>query len=94
MENNFLVGDVYHSKRRNYKTEKIVLYSKDRVVYIDLLNEKEYTTDVNNKDYVIENSLLPIDIKDLKEDYDYLLYRYNSGIVKSKKKHWYNIIKK
>ena len=40
MEDNFYVGDIFHSKKRNSKIEKAVLYSKDRVVYIDLLNEK------------------------------------------------------
>lgn len=94
MEDNFYVGDVFHSKRRNYKTEKTVLYSKDKIIYIDLLNEKEYTTNTKNKDYVLEDSLIPTDINDFKEDYNYLLYRYNNGMVKSKKKHWYNIIKK
>ena len=39
MEDNFYVGDIFHSKKRNSKIEKAVLYSKDRVVYIDLLNE-------------------------------------------------------
>ena len=88
MEDNFYVGDIFHSKKRNGKIEKAVLYSKDKVVYIDLLNEKEYTTDTNENDYVIEDSLIP------KEDYNYLLYRYSNGMVKSKKKHWYNFNRK
>lgn len=89
MENNFYVGDVYHSKRRSTKIEKTVLYSNDKEVYIDLLNEKEYSIDQKEKDYVIEESLIPVDINDFKEDYNYLLYRYNNGMVKSKKKHWH-----
>ena len=91
---NFYVGDIFHSKKRNGKIEKAVLYSKDKVVYIDLLNEKEYTTDTNENDYVIEDSLIPTDTNDFKEDYNYLLYRYSNGMVKSKKKHWYNFNRK
>lgn len=94
MEDNFYVGDIFHSKKRNSKIEKAVLYSKDRVVYIDLLNEKEYTTDTNENDYVIEDSLIPTDTNDFKEDYNYLLYRYSNGMAKSKKKHWYNFNRK
>ena len=78
----------------NAEIEKAVLYSKDRVVYIDLLNEKEYTTDTNENDYVIEDSLIPTDTNDFKEDYNYLLYRYSNGMVKRKKKHWYNFNRK
>ena len=74
--------------------KEIVKYSKDKVVYIDLLNEKEYTTDTNENDYVIEDSLIPTDTNDFKEDYNYLLYRYSNGMVKSKKKHWYNFNRK
>lgn len=92
MENNFYVGDVYHSKKKD-KIEKTVLYSSDRVVYIDLLNEKEYTTDKSEKDYVIEESLILTDINNFREDYNYLLYRYNYGNIKSKKKHWYSFKK-
>lgn len=94
MEDNFYVGDVFHSKKRNSKIEKTVLYSKDRVVYIDLLNEREYTIDTNEKDYVIVDSLIPTDTNDFKEDYNYLLYRYSNGMVKSKKKHWYSFNRK
>ena len=94
MEDNFYVGDIFHSKKRNGKIEKAVLYSKDKVVYIDLLNEKEYTTDTNENDYVIEDSLIPTDTNYFKEDYNYLLYRYSNGMVKSKKKHWYNFNRK
>lgn len=95
MKNNFYVGDVFHSRRYNKASgiEKTVLYSKDRIVYIDLLNEREYTTDSGNKDYVIEDSLLPTDIDNFKEDYNYLLYRYTCGNIKSKKKHWYSFKK-
>ena len=63
-------------------------------MYIDLLNEREYTTDTNEKDYVIEDSLIPTDTNDFKEDYNYLLYRYSNGMVKSKKKHWYSFNRK
>ena len=66
MEDNFYVGDIFHSKKRNGKIEKAVLYSKDKVVYIDLLNEKEYTTDTNENDYVIEDSLIPTETNDFK----------------------------
>ena len=31
---------------------------------------------------------------DFKEDYNYLLYRYSNGMVKRKKKHWYNFNRK
>ena len=47
---------------------------------------KEYTTDTNENDYVIEDSLIPTDTNDFKEDYNYLLYRYSNGMVKKKKK--------
>ena len=48
----------------------------------------------NENDYVIEDSLIPTDTNDFKEDYNYLLYRYSNGMVKSKKKHWYNFNRK
>ena len=38
--------------------------------------------------------LIPTDTNDFKEDYNYLLYRYSNGMVKSKKKHWYNFNRK
>ena len=94
MEDNFYVGDIFHSKKRNGKIEKAVLYSKDKVVYIDLLNEKEYTTDTNENDYVIEDSLIPTDTNDFNEDYNYFLYRYSNGMVICKLKHWYNFNRK
>lgn len=95
MENKFYVGEVYHSKRynKNFKVEKTVLYSNDNIIYIDLLNEKEYTTNNDDKDYVIKDSLIATDINNFKKDYNYLLYRYTSGNIKRKKKHWYNFKK-
>ena len=86
--------EIYFILKKEIVKQKAVLYSKDRVVYIDLLNEKEYTTDTNENDYVIEDSLIPTDTNDFKEDYNYLLYRYSNGMVKRKKKHWYNFNRK
>lgn len=74
MENNFYVGKIYH--RRKFKfpyIEKAVLYSCDSFYYLDLIEDKWYTTDTTKKDYVIKDSIVPTEIEDYKSDYLYLL---------------------
>lgn len=86
MENNYLVGDILHKKKINkeqYK-EKQVLYNIDNNKYLDLLNDKIYTTNTKEKTYVIKESLEKIDIRDLKEDYNYLLIRHKEKPKKKK----------
>ena len=46
----------------------MVLYNSNNDNYLDLINDKMYTTDKKEKDYVIEDSLEVIDINDLTED--------------------------
>ena len=60
MGNNFYVGEIFHSKKytKPSRIEKAILYSEDSFIYIDLLNQKEYTTDNSNRDYVIKESLI------------------------------------
>ena len=77
MANNFYVGEVYH-KRKILKfnfdyREKLVLYTEDDIIYLDLLGEKAYTCDRTHNDYVIRESLIPTDVRDYKVDYMYLL---------------------
>ena len=87
MENNFYVGIVYHNKRifkGEYK-EKMVLYSEDGLSYLDLINGIVYNSDINDKDYVLKDSLIPTDIKEYKIDYMYLLSKYKKGCFVKKK---------
>ena len=63
-----------------------ILYRSQRK---DLINDINYTTDNNKKAYVLEETLVEIDIRDFREDYNYLLSRHNDK-KKTKKKHWYN----
>lgn len=88
MENNFYVGDISHKRRisKESYTEKMVLYNSNNDNYLDLINDKMYTTDKKEKDYVISSSLEIIDINDLKDDYHYLLIRHNDSHIKKKKK--------
>ena len=53
MENNFYVGDIFHKRRisRESYTEKMVLYNSNNDNYLDLINDKMYTTDKKEKDY-------------------------------------------
>lgn len=87
MENNFFVGVVFHG-RKSFKveyTEKLVLYSDDNFNYLDLINDVYYTTDENNKGYVIKESLVPTDILEYREDYLYMLSRHNDCRVSRRK---------
>lgn len=86
MVDNFYVGVVCHYKKTS---EKLVLYSDDNYNYYDLLNNKIYTTNSKNKEYVISSSIIPTDIVDYKIDYLYLLN--NHKISKKRKK--FNFIK-
>lgn len=77
MEDKYYACKVFH-KRKNLKMafeEKLVLYSNDNIHYIDLVNNKCYTTDINEKEYVIEDSIMPIDISEYNIDYRYLLVK-------------------
>ena len=55
MENNFFVGNVVHKNKKgnNLYSEKIVLYTCDNVYFIDLLTDNTYTTNSENRDYVL-----------------------------------------
>ena len=88
MENNFYVGDIFHSKKytKSSRVEKTILYSEDSLIYIDLLNQKEYTTDNNNRDYVIKESLINTDVREYKTDYNYLLMKYKSTSKRKERK--------
>ncbi len=82
MENNFYVGDIFH--RRFFKfsyIERNVLYAYDEDNYFNLISEKWYTTDSNNKDYVIKDSLIPTDINEYNSNYQYL-YEKNKAKIK------------
>ena len=97
MVNNYYIGDIHHNKtiKKDAYTEKLVLYSDDKYfqqiyfIFIFLINDINYTTDNNKKAYVLEETLVEIDIRDFREDYNYLLSRHNDK-KKTKKKHWYN----
>ena len=82
MVNNYYIGDIHHNKT-------IKKDSDDKYNYLDLINDINYTTDNNKKAYVLEETLVEIDIRDFREDYNYLLSRHNDK-KKTKKKHWYN----
>ena len=79
MVNNYYIGDIHHNKtiKKDAYTEKLVLYSEDKYNYLDLINDINYTTDNNKKAYVLEETLVEIDIRDFREDYNYLLSRHN-----------------
>ena len=88
MGNNFYVGEIFHSKKytKPSRIEKAILYSEDSLIYIDLLNQKEYTTDNNNRDYVIKESLINTDVREYKTDYNYLLMKYKSTSKRKERK--------
>ena len=87
MENNFFVGDICHSKRNKSQTyiEKVVLYSNDNFNYLDPISGKWYTTNDNEKNYVISNSIIPTNINDYRENYIYLLSKYTDKMTKKKR---------
>lgn len=88
MENNFYVGIICHFKKISKYSwhEKVILYSEDNLKYIDLINFRSYCTEENiarREDYVVKDSLLPVDITDYNIDYIYLLNKYKqNGITK------------
>ena len=88
MENNFYVGVVYHGKRifKNEYREKLVLYSENSFVFLDLLNGITYGIDGSGKDYVLKDSIISTDINEYKIDYKYLLSRYKCGVLTRKRK--------
>lgn len=81
MENNFFVGNVVHKNKKgnNLYSEKIVLYTCDNVYFIDLLTDNTYTTNSENRDYVVYDSLIPTNSEEFRIDYDYLLIKHNNG---------------
>mgnify|MGYP000055582507 FL=1 len=81
MENNFFVGNVVHKNKKgnNLYNEKIVLYTCDNVYFIDLLTDNTYTTNSENRDYVVYDSLVPTNSEEFRIDYDYLLIKHNDG---------------
>ena len=87
MENNFFVGIVIHKKKfiKYEYTEKLVLYSDDKYNYIDLLNDKVYTVNEEELEYVIKDSLISTNPLEYKEDYLYLLSRYKSKTISRRK---------
>lgn len=86
MENNFYVGIVFHKKKifKSSYSEKIVLYSEDNTYYVDLINNNIYTTNCNEKDFVLPESIFRTDISDYRVDYKYLLNKYKNTKVKIK----------
>lgn len=81
MENNFYVGIIHHKKRiiRPEYNEKVVLYKLSNERYLDLIKDIEYTTNINEKDYVIEETLIITDITQYRENYLYLLSKHNNN---------------
>ena len=77
------------SKELNIEDVNYSMLPNDKYNYLDLINDINYTTDNNKKAYVLEETLVEIDIRDFREDYNYLLSRHNDK-KKTKKKHWYN----
>ena len=82
MENNFFVGVVVLRRRKSNSLtrEKLVLYSRNDIDYIDLLNNNRYVSEESantREDYVIKSSLIKVDVSDYRTDYYYLLSRYN-----------------
>lgn len=82
MENNFFVGVVVHRRRKSNSLtrEKLVLYSRNDIDYIDLLNNNRYVSEESantREDYVIKSSLIKVDVSDYRTDYYYLLSSYN-----------------
>lgn len=89
MENNFYVGIVHHCKKlfKDEYNEKLVLYDIGNNLYLDLINGICYGTDINDKDYVLGDSLIVTDIDDYKINYKYLLSKYREDtLIKMKKK--------
>lgn len=95
MENNFFVGNVVHKNKKgnNLYSEKIVLYTCDNVYFIDLLTDNTYTTNSENRDYVVYDSLVPTNSEEFRIDYDYLLIKHNdynnNNKIKRKKKFFF-----
>lgn len=91
MENNFYVGTIYHSKKlvKPAWKEKAILYTEDKVNYIDLITSTTYPLGGNNNhDYVEENSLVKTDVTDYKTDYYYLLTKYKNAPKEKTKKRY------
>lgn len=86
MENKFYIGTVIHKKRIRRIEEKIVLYTKDDIQYIDLINNRIYFANYLAKDYVVRESLIPTDPSEHRIDYKYLLSRFESNGITRKKK--------
>ncbi len=86
MENNFYVGTIKHKKKilKNAYNEKVVLYKKNETRYLDLIKDKEYSTNTNKHSYVKEETIKEVNVDDFNIDYIYLLNRHNN--VKRKKK--------
>ena len=78
MENNFFVGNVVHKNKKGNN-----LYSEKNVYFIDLLTDNTYTTNSENRDYVVYDSLVPTNSEEFRIDYDYLLIKHNE--IKDKK---------
>lgn len=94
MENKFYVGIVHHGKKfftdrkffRDEYNEKIVLYKVNEFLYLDLLSGICYSTNINNREYILDESLVETNIDDYKVDYRYLLSRYEESTLTRKKK--------
>lgn len=85
MENKFYVGEIFHSKKiKPAYTEKNVLFTNDDTLYLDLINNRWYSSDNREKDYVIKESLIPTNVNDYEIDYMYLLKR-NIKKIKTKR---------
>ena len=96
MENNFYVGIVHHEKGliSDGYNEKVVLYSDNNIYYIDLLKQKTYSTNREEKEYVLEDTLISTDVNDFNINYMYLLNKYRNYGRDIKKKNKINIFNK
>ena len=72
MEDKFYVAYIFHRKRFKSFMDQMVLYSEDYYSFLEPINGIWYTTDTTNKDYVIRDSIKPIDVQDCALDYMYL----------------------
>lgn len=90
MEDNFYLGTIVHkNKIFKYSTEKKVLYSEDQTYFTDLLSSRTYPIDRISgvrEDCVYQDSLVPTDPSEYRDDFLYLLERYKNSNCNNKKR--------
>lgn len=88
MVNNFYVGIIHYGKKflKAEYSEKVVLYTEDKINFLDLRNNTWYTTNTNEKNYVDIDSVILTDVSLYREDYLYMLSKYKNGSLSKKRK--------